>query len=91
MIVIDNVSKKGVHTQPQEYAAFMSSGHRRLLKFIIYYSTYHCDNVLYDFFCKILIYCRSLREARDMAFVEKDRAIQSERDALGKHEQLLQE
>ena len=34
---------------------------------------------------------RSLREARDMAFVEKERALETERDALGKHEQLLQE
>ena len=38
-----------------------------------------------------VVRCRGLREARDMAYVEKDRAMQTERDALGKYEQLMQE
>ena len=34
---------------------------------------------------------RNYREARDMAFSEKDRAQQTEKEALGKYEQLMQE
>ena len=35
--------------------------------------------------------CRSLREGRDMAVSERDRAVTAEQDACTKYEQLMQE
>lgn len=34
---------------------------------------------------------RNLREARDNAVTEKERAVAAEKDALGKYEQLLEQ
>lgn len=47
--------------------------------------------ILFSYVCKFNCISRNLREARDMAISEKERALISERETNAKYEQMLQE
>lgn len=74
---------QAVHSQQQNFvSATLSSKHIHASLEDNYLLT-HGGN------CDICSNFRHLREARDNAIAEKDRAVMAEKDALEKHDQLL--